>query len=182
MCIVIKSWKCAWVFLSIQIGFPFTWRPNLIFLKATNCFPVAPCTSTINLCVFPIFSSILFNQDGPTIQLHMLYLVSVTLTSLGPLWFPPGRKVTILAVTGLAAALGVSWFHDFDQHPNPRNERICRPHYLRYQENSSPDFWLAHQKIFRHYEEGKTPWIINASLVNRDIYIYICTPTVEVHL
>lgn len=66
---------------------------------------------------------------------------------------PPGRQVTILAVTGLAAALGVSWFRTTWDTPK-----------------IGLQFLLAN-KI--DDEQGKNQEIINVNkiLVNRDICV-----------
>ena len=163
MCIVIKSWTSTWVFLSIQIGFPFT-SPNLIFLKSKNCFPVAPCT----LC----FSSILFNQDG----LGYIYICFTSLHS-------PTRDShqderwhfwLLLDWRQLWEFLGFTILINIRNPPKWTNMSAGLGR--RYQENLSPDFfrWPT-RKIFRHYEEGKLPMnfqcILSESLYMM-IYVY----------
>lgn len=112
------------------------------------------------MCV--CFSFIWFNQDGPTIYFcrYIAYLPSSVV--------PPGRQVTILAVTGLAAALGVSWFYRrFDQHRNPLWTSVRTTW-------DTPKIglqFLLANKI--DDEQGKNQEIINVNkiLVNRDICV-----------
>lgn len=161
VCSVIKSWTSTrYTIASINSDkfFPshevWTWyssKQKLYF----HIFSCSPALLLMCVCVcFPSFGSI--RTDLQCIFFVIAYLPNPVI--------PRGRRVTILAVTGLAAALGVSWSTSV----HPRWTR--RSGLLEIPRKSVSSFLLAN-KI--DYEQGKAHESSMHPCESRYIYIYM---------